>query len=383
MNPRRLATLTRRIVDQFRHDRRTLALLFVAPIAIMALLGWVVREQNAPPPRVIVANLDGPRGALVAGAIGRSLADAGSIVVSTTSDESAVRQALADGTADVAIVLPADFADAGRQPSLQIVTAGLNPTAEGSSLATIQQALLRSLTLTAGVSIPSITHATVYGSPGADTLDSLAPVFVGFFGYFFVFILTGISFLRERVGGTLERLLATPITRGEIVVGYSLGLGIFATLQVALVLTFTLGRLDVPAIGPLPSFIVGLDVPNAGSPLLAYLLALLLGLGAVSLGIFISTFARTEFQIFQFIPIVIVPQGLLGGFFWPVNALPDVLQPVARVLPITYAVEGLRNVMIGGAGLDSSTVRLDLAVLAAIAGVFVILAAATIRREVA
>jgi ABC-2 type transport system permease protein len=383
VNPRRLATLTRRIVDQFRHDRRTLALLFVAPIAIMALLGWVVREQNAPPPRVIVANLDGPRGALVAGAIGRSLADAGSIVVSTTSDEAAVRQALADGTADVAIVLPADFADAGRQPSLQIVTAGLNPTAEGSSLATIQQALLRSLTLAAGVSIPSITHATVYGSPGADALDSLAPVFVGFFGYFFVFILTGISFLRERVGGTLERLLATPITRGEIVVGYSLGLGIFATLQVALVLTFTLGRLDVPAIGPLPSFIVGLDVPNAGSPLLAYLLALLLGLGAVSLAIFISTFARTEFQIFQFIPIVIVPQGLLGGFFWPVNALPDVLQPVARVLPITYAVEGLRNVMIGGAGLDSSTVRLDLAVLAAIAGFFVILAAATIRREVA
>lgn len=383
MNPRRLVTLTRRIVDQFRHDRRTLALLFVAPIAIMALLGWIVREQNAPPPRVIVANLDGPRGALVAGAIRRSLADAGSIVVSTTSDEAAVRQGLADGTADVAIVLPADFADAGRQPSLQVVTAGLNPTAEGSSLATIQQALLRSLTLTAGVSIPSITHATVYGSPGADMLDSLAPVFVGFFGYFFVFILTGISFLRERVGGTLERLLATPITRGEIVVGYSLGLGIFATLQVALVLTFTLGRLDVPAIGPLPSFIVGLDVPNAGSPLLAYLLALLLGLGAVSLGIFISTFARTEFQIFQFIPIVIVPQGLLGGFFWPVNALPDVLQPVARALPITYAVEGLRNVMIGGAGLDSSTVRLDLAVLAAIAGFFVILAAATIRREVA
>jgi len=74
-------------------------------------------------------------------------------------------------------------------------------------------------------------------------------VVVGFFAYFFVFILTGISFLRERIGGTLERLLATPVTRAEIVLGYSLGFGFFATLQVAIVMAFVLGRLAIPRLG--------------------------------------------------------------------------------------------------------------------------------------
>ena len=110
---------------------------------------------------------------------------------------------------------------------------------------------------------------------------------------------------------------------------------------------------------------------------------LVLGLGAVSLGIFLSTFARTELQILQFIPIVIVPQGLLGGFFWPIDQLPSLLQPVARILPVTYAIDGLRQVMIAGADLSSPQVLLDMGVLVAIAAIFVTLAAATIRREVA
>jgi ABC-2 type transport system permease protein len=231
--------------------------------------------------------------------------------------------------------------------------------------------------------IPDVQREAIHGRADGDLLDTFAPVLVGYFAYFFVFLLTGVSFLRERIGGTLERLLATPVTRAEIVLGYSIGFGIFATIQVAIVLAFTLMRIEVPAIGPLPSFVIGLDVPSAGSPLLSYLIALVLGLGAVSLGIFLSTFARTELQVIQFIPIVIVPQGLLGGIFWPVETLPDVLQPVARVMPVTYAVEGLREVMIGGAGLESSTVRVDLAVLALLAALFIVLAARTIRREIA
>jgi ABC-2 type transport system permease protein len=231
--------------------------------------------------------------------------------------------------------------------------------------------------------LPTIERQTVYGSPDATQLDSLAPVVVGFFAYFFVFILTGISFLRERIGGTLERLLATPVTRAEIVLGYSLGFGFFATLQVAIVMAFVLGRLAIPALGPVPAFAIGLGVRTAGNPLIAYLLVLVLGLGAVSLGIFLSTFARTELQILQFIPIVIVPQGLLGGFFWPIDQLPSLLQPVARILPVTYAIDGLRQVMIAGADLSSPQVLLDLGVLVGIAAFFVVLAAGTIRREVA
>lgn len=385
MNLRRVGSLTRRIIDQFRRDPRTLALLFVAPIFIMALLGWVLRGQANPEPRVAVVNGAGSAAQPVVDAIEAALADEGGSIVDVGSTEAQARAAMDERRIDIALVVPDGYGQGSAE--LLVITPGLNPPAEGADVVALQEAVASAVRSVAPPQmaglIPQIRHEALYGPADADQLDTLAPVFVGYFAYFFVFILTGISFLRERVGGTLERLMATPITRGEIVLGYSIGFGIFATLQVALVLAFTILRVDVPAIGPIPAWWFGLGVPVAGSPLVAYLVALVLGLGAVSLGIFLSTFARSELQILQFIPIVIIPQGLLGGIFWPIETLPAVLEPVARVLPITYAVEGLREVFIAGAGLDSATVQLDLAVLAGIAALFVVLAAATIRREVA
>jgi ABC-2 type transport system permease protein len=301
---------------------------------------------------------------------------------SSVADDATARQLLKDKQLDIVVVIPSDFSLENRR--FEILTLGLNPTAEASALPAVQKALYSAVAGSAvGSVLPTIDRTTIYGSPNATTLDTLAPVVVGFFLYFFVFILTGISFLRERIGGTLERLMATPVRRAEIVLGYSLGFGFFATIQVALVLAFVIGRLSVPALGPVPEFGIGLGVHTIGNPLIAYLLVLVLGLGAVSLGIFLSTFARSEMQILQFIPIVIVPQGLLGGFFWPIEQLPNLLQPVARILPVTYAIDGLRQVMIAGSDLSSPQVQLDLAVLTGIAAIFVILASATIRREVA
>ena len=388
MNPRRLRAITRRIVDQFRRDPRTLGLIFVVPIAIMALLGWVLRDQQVVPARVALVDLDRTAGGRLAAAIGSAVTTGGLELVEGLADEPAARAALADDRVDVVVVIPSGFGAtvaSGATATLTILTQGADPLGDGSKVGQLQRAVSAALLGLSPGAAPRVTFAreTVFLTPDADVLDALAPVFVGYFGYFFVFILTGISFLRERIGGTLERLLATPITKPEIVLGYSLGFGIFATLQVILLLTFVLMRLDVPSLGPLPSFTIGLHVPIAGSPLLAFVLALLLALGAVNLGIFLSTFARTELQILQFIPVVIVPQGLLSGIFWPVDSLPTVLQPVARVLPLTYAVEALRDVMIRGHDLSAAGVQLAIVVLAAIAALFVALAAATIRREVA
>lgn len=383
MNPLRVAAVFRRIVAQFRRDPRSLALLFLAPLAIIALLGWVLGSQQATAARVAVINDSAVpgSGALVVRLQSALEGQPGITIDRSVADDSTARQMLKDKKLDLVVVLPADFSLQNRK--IDLLTLGLNPSGEASVLPAVQKALLSAVADTAGAALPAIERATVYGSPNATQLDSLAPVVVGFFAYFFVFILTGISFLRERIGGTLERLLATPVSRAEIVLGYSLGFGFFATLQVAIVLAFVLGRLDIPALGPVPAFAIGLGVHTAGNPLISYLLVLVLGLGAVSLGIFLSTFARTELQILQFIPIVIVPQGLLGGFFWPIEGLPSLLQPVARILPVTYAIDGLRQVMIAGADLSSPQVLLDLGVLTGIAAIFVVLAAATIRREVA
>ncbi len=394
MSPRRVAALVRRIVAQFRRDRRTLALIFLVPIVISALLGWVLRDQQVTPVRLGIVNEAGPVGQRIADAViaarGTSSARGSSPVdvPSATIDRAQARADLENDDLDVVLVIPPDVLTglaSGGGVHLVVMTQGANAPTEGGQVAQVQQYLARALaSAVPGSPGPvQVDHETVFGTPNADPFDALSPFFIGFFVYFLVFILTGISFLRERIGGTLERLLATPVTKGEIVLGYTLGFGIFATLQVVVLMAFTLMRVDVPAIGPLGAFSIGLAVPSLGDPVLAFLVALLLAIGAVSLGIFISTFARTEFQILQFIPVVIVPQGLLSGIFWRIETLPGPLQPIARVMPLTYAADGLREVMIQGRGLAASGVQLDLAVLTGIAALFVVLAAATIRREVA
>ena len=381
MSLRRTLAISRRIAEQFRRDERTLALLFVAPIVILALLGWVIRDQAPPAGRVAIVNQAGAAAEQGINQLATAITGAGLIYVPTITDEAAARAALADGDLDVAIVIPASLpADilAGKGPTITVITPGVQPTAEATYIGQLQQAVRGAL----GSAAPTIDHQTVYGTPDAGFLDTFTPALVGFLVFVLVFVLTGISFLRERVGGTLERLLATPVRRSEIAVGYSAGFTFFATLQSVVVLTFVLMSVTVPAIGPFSSFNIGLGVYNAGSPLLAFVITFLLGLVAVNLGIFLSTFARTELQIVQFIPIVVVPQALLAGIIWPVDSLPGILQPIARLLPMTYGIEGLREILVKGADLTSRTLQIDVLVLAGMAVLLAGAAMATIRREV-
>lgn len=383
MNTRRALAISRRIADLFRRDHRTLALLFVAPLVILALLGWVMRDQAPPPARVAVIDQTGaPAGEVLRGRIGAAVDEQGMTYVEPLNQEDLARLALADEELDVALVLPPTLPDdmrAGRSPTITLITPGVVPTNDAGRITELQAALRDSLDLP----LPQFDHQTVFGRAGADFLESFTPALVGFLVFFLVFVLTGISFLRERIGGTLERLLATPVRRSEIVIGYSLGFAFFATLQVALVLAFVLASIRIEAIGPLPPIDIGLGVASAGSPGLAFLVTLLLAICAVNLGIFLSTFARTELQILQFIPIVIVPQGLLAGIFWPVDSLPGLLEPLGRLMPMTYGIDGLREVLVKGAGLESAALQLDLAVLAAISLLLAVMATLTIRREVA
>lgn len=393
MSPSRILAIARRIAQGFRRDERTLGLMFVVPLVVTALLGWVLSEQTDEIVDVAVVNQAGQIGDRIVDALEASAADPERdlAVAGVVATEAGAESMIRDGRADIGIVIPADLLEkvlAGERPTITLIAEGIDPAAEAGRFGTLQAALAdiaREL-VPPGVNppiLPQVERRTIYLSPDADQADVLAPIFLGFFGYFFVFLLTGVSFLRERIGGTLERLLSTPVTRFEIVTGYSLGFGTFATIQVVFLTLFILNSVAVPAIGPLPPFSIGLGVDSAGSPFLAFAIALLLSLGAVNLGIFLSTFARTELQVIQFIPLVIVPQALLSGILWPTERLPEVLRAISNVLPLTYAVDGLREVMLKGSDLTSTVVQTDLAVLAGIALFFVVLASATIKREVA
>ena len=378
MSPRRLRALIGRVVAEIRRDHPSLALLFIAPLVVTGLLTFILREGDTPEvSAVLVVEAGGPA-TVVGSALTTALEDAG-ITVTTAADETTARARVEAEADSLAIVIPADLAAGGQ---ITIITLGLDPGGEAAQLGVVREAVSTAVAGVTGARVPVVVRETIYGTGSDDPMVAFAPAIVAFFIYFFVYLLTGVSFLRERTGGTLERLMATPVTRGEIVSGYTLGFGLFAMIQVAVLLIWALGTIHVPAIGPLPEFAIGLGIPVVGSPLLAYLVVVVLALGAVSLGIFLSTFARTELQVIQFIPIVLVPQFLLSGVLFPVNSLPEILQPLVVIMPLGYAVDALRLVFIAGADLASAALRWDIAVLAVVAVGFAFVASRTIRREV-
>jgi ABC-2 type transport system permease protein len=380
MSGRRIRALFRRIVQEIRRDRPSLGLLFIAPILVTGLVTFILREGEAPTVDAVVVNEAGPPGLVVVNAL-RVALEGQDGTVTVVADATVAASMVEDGTASVAVTLPVGLGT-GTSPTITILTNGLDPAGEGTQVTAVGKALVAAATTITGANLPTIEHTTVYGTPSSDPITNFAPAIVGFFAYFFDYILTGVSFLRERTGGTLERLMATPVARGEVVVGYILGFGLFATIQVALLMTWALSSVHVPAVGPLPDFWVGLGIPIAGSPMYAFLVVVLTALGAVSLGIFLSTFARTELQIIQFIPLVLVPQFLLSGVLFPVSSLPEILQPLVKLMPLTYTVNGLRQVFIAGADLATAALQFDLLVLTAFALFFATIASLTIRRDV-
>jgi ABC-2 type transport system permease protein len=363
MSGHRIAAITKRLLQQFRRDRRTLALLFVAPVVILGLLGYLMRG-SASAPAVGVANEDqGPLGAMVAAALARS-----SVISTSTIQASDGDAKLKDGSLVAYIVLSPDFSRQAQAGTIapEVHLEGSQPGTTAPVLQALQQALI-SLSTQGSVRVqPRVTY--LYGGPGFDTLDYFGAAFIGLVVFFLVFVVTIVSFLNERSQGTLERLMASPLRRGEIVLGYMLGFTVLALIQSVEVLVFSLAVLHVH---------------NAGNVGLIFGIEALLAIAAVNLGIFLSMFARTEFQAVQFIPLVLVPQILLSGILFPVATEPKPLQVVSDVLPLTYAVNGLRDVMVKGADLTWGSLQLDAGVVLGFLVLLVIAAVATLRRRIA
>lgn len=364
MSAHRTLAVTRRLFSQFRRDRRTLALIFMAPLLILGLL-YLMLKGGGPPPSMAVVNQDqGSIGAQVSERLLRS-----SRVSAHTADLATARRQLSDGSIAGYVVFGPDFSRRVVQERVVAPELHLEGSEPGDNAA-VGQALADALMSLAGSSGVRLQPRIIYlhGNVGLGVFDFLGSAFIGLVVFFLTFIVTIVSFQRERSQGTLERLMASPLRRFEIVLGYMLAFTVVALVQGAEVLVFALAVLKVY---------------NAGSPVLIFGVEALMAIAAVNLAVFLSTFARTEFQAVQFIPLVVVPQILLSGVIVPVSTEPRWLQVVSRVLPLTYAVDALRAVMVRGADLSSASVLLDLAVVAAFAVAMVLAAAGTLRRRIA
>ncbi|MEW2631305.1 ABC transporter permease [Streptomyces sp. NPDC048389] len=202
------------------------------------------------------------------------------------------------------------------------------------------------------------------GSPR--TFDSIGASLLGIFPMITMFLVTSIATLRERTSGTLERLLAMPLGKAELIAGYALAFGLVAVVQSLLATGLALWGL-------------GLDI--TGSAWLLLLVALLDALLGTALGLFVSAFAASEFQAVQFMPAVIFPQLLLCGLFTPRENMQPVLEAISDVLPMSYAVDAMNEVL-RNADATGAFVR-DILVVAACALLVLGLGAATLRRRTA
>lgn len=160
--------------------------------------------------------------------------------------------------------------------------------------------------------------------------DSIAPALLGVFPFILMFIITSITTLRERTGGTMERLMASPIGKLDIILGYMGAFGLVAIIQAALASSLLL-------------YVFNLDV--AGPDWFLLLVGILDALLGTALGLFVSAFAKTEFQAVQFMPAFVLPQLLVCGLFVPLEHMPDLLESIAYFLPLTYAVDALNRVV--------------------------------------
>ena len=232
----------------------------------------------------------------------------------------------------------------------------------------VRQMLRDRRTLVFIVAVPMVVMELVgLAFPGdSRILDRMAPALMATFALFFVFLLTGISFLRERSQGTLERVMASPVSRLDLVVGYLGGFILFAAVQSLIILLFTV-------------FVLGIRYQGALWQIFVF--QLVVTVVALNLGLFVSAFARNEFQVVQFIPLVLVPQVLLSGVLLPTDQMPAYLKALSKVLPLTFAVDGLNGIMLQGKTLVD--VGWDLLILAGFACVTIVLGAISIRRSAA
>ncbi|WP_412518488.1 ABC transporter permease [Staphylococcus simulans] len=206
-----------------------------------------------------------------------------------------------------------------------------------TQLADMPQAGKPDMKATSTSEITSLDAHYLYGSSDSSYFDKMFPILMGFFVFLFVFLISGIALLRERTTGTLERVLATSIKRSEIVFGYLVGYGIFAVIQTMIIVLFSIYLLKIEV---------------AGSLLWVLLINILIAFAALTMGLFVSTFANSEFQMLQFIPIVVVPQVLFSGII-PLDNVNRFIASIGYLFPLRYAGDALTKVMIKAQSIDA------------------------------
>ena len=325
----RTTAIAKKVFKELLRDKRTFALMFIAPILIMWLLNIVFSADTTE--NVRIGAVDVPT------KVEEVMKNVDNVSLEGITTKEEAEKKLKDGQLDTVIyykdnkyeVTYANTDSVKTTQARQVLKASLTGAEIKGFIETIQK-VNPNLALTKQK--PEITESYNYGSGDTTFFNKIAPIVIGYISFFFVFLISGIALLKERTSGTLDRLLATPVKRSEIIFGYTISYGILAIMQ-TIVITL--------------SAIYLLKIEVAGSLVYVIIVNMLLALGALALGMLLSTAAKSEFQVMQFIPLVIIPQMFFSGIV-SVENMGKVAVYISKVLPVTYSGDGLSKIILEG-----------------------------------
>ncbi|EPH95635.1 putative ABC transporter [Enterococcus faecalis 13-SD-W-01] len=357
----RLNAVCQRVIHELIRDKRTLALMLIAPMFILTLMNIVFDANGNTDVRIGVDQT-------IPAEVKKALPSDDVSIKSYTKEED-IEKTVKNNELDAFITLKDDafhitYENADPSKTAQIKNL-FRSALTGVKIETLTKEVQKAAQ-TSGQPLAmkdySIQNSYIYGDGNSTFFDKIFPILIGFFIFFFVFLVSGIALLKERTSGTLERLLATPIKRSEVIFGYLAGYGLFAIIQTVLIVAFSIFVLDLEIAG------------NIGWVLVT---AILLALVALSMGIFVSTFANSEFQMVQFIPVIVVPQIFFSGLI-PLETMADWVKEISYIFPLKYAGDALSNVILKGQGL--ADIWLDLLILFLFIVVFTVINIVGMRR---
>ena len=348
----RTIAIMKRVLKELLRDKRTLALMFFAPILILLLMSFIFNSNATP--NVDIASINLPN------ALYDNISNTKHVDTYKYSTKKAAKESLNNGKVD-AIIQKKDnnydltYANTDSTKTTA-VKAVFNASMTKTNVSTMKKQLVITTTTLAKLTgqptstsaksaAPKINNHYVYGNKNTGFFDKILPILMGFFVFFFVFLISGMALLKERTSGTLDRLLATPVKRSEIVFGYMLSYGILAIIQTILIVLVTVWLLGVEIKGNIISVIV---------------INLILALVALAFGILLSTFAKSEFQMMQFIPIVVIPQVFFSGII-PLDSMAQWVSDISYIIPIKYSGDAVADIMMRGSSIWS--LGLDISVL--------------------
>ena len=349
----RILAISQKVFIELLRDKRTLLLLFAVPIFIMWLMNAAFSASTETDVTIAVVG--------VSENITKSLDDVQHITARDFQSQDSAQDALEKEKVDAIL----SFKD---ENHYQVTYANTDPGKTtmtrqviNSTLKQVQvQELIDNLKKAQQASIQTQVQSTegqmtqtttspddssqiniklsenyIYGDKNTTFFTKMTPILMGFFVFFFVFLISGMALLKERTSGTLDRLLATPVKRSDIVFGYMLAYSLVAALQTFVIVLSTIWLLDLEVLGNIGDVII---------------VNIIFALVALSFGLLLSTLAKSEFQMMQFIPLVITPQIFFSGII-PLDAMADWVQSLGKLFPLYYAGHALSKIILNGTSL--------------------------------